>query len=73
MRVAKLAQVFYTPVKSTASRYRLVAPSIDNFVANHFLVKYRTGTEIPFSAQSRALETNNSQSCDSMSTMWRSQ
>jgi hypothetical protein len=44
---------------------------IKTFIANHLFLQYRTRTEIHFSAQSLALETNSSHPHDSMSTMWR--
>ena len=52
---------------------RIMAPrikAIKSFIANHPFLKYRTRTEILFSAWSLALETNNSHSYDSMKTMW---
>ena len=44
--------------------------AIKRFIANHLFLQYRTGTEILFSAQSLALETNRLHTHDSMSTMW---
>jgi hypothetical protein len=45
--------------------------AIKSFIANHPFLQYRTRTGIHFfCAQSLALETNNSHTHDSMSTMW---
>jgi len=44
--------------------------AIKSFIANHLFLQYRTRTEILFSAQSLALETNHLHTHDSMSTMW---
>jgi hypothetical protein len=52
---------------------QIMAPGVKTFVANCSFLQYRTRTEIFFSAQSLALETNNSHSYGSMDTMWRSQ